>query len=210
MKALTTILGLLLALILHKGYCQGMEHFTVCMQYQSTSGNALPHPFCTERIILPPVSIVATLKATASFTCGAKDASPSWTIDGKSSSREDIKGRGITEISTPPDANGTSISTLTVPATAENNGSVIVCVAYNIMVLRSENVTLLVQGTKTLWLPCTLLFSLACRVYYIWDCPAYCKAEYFIACYSVHISGTWCMSRVHVGYNDGFPAVTVL
>ena len=99
-------------------------------------------------ILVAPVGKVAVLNSTTTFYCEAiANFGVHWSVDGVQDHHPAIEARGIIPEFSPQDpVTGILNSTLTVPATMENNGTKIQCVAVDPAVVRSPEVTLLIQG----------------------------------------------------------------
>ena len=72
-----------------------------------------------------PVSMTALIGTNAQFHCAGTGNHLVWEVDGVTPNHPDILARGITTVTLP--FSGTVQSTLTVPATSENNGTTVRC-----------------------------------------------------------------------------------
>ena len=92
-----------------------------------------------------PVSTSVLVGETAVFHCKGSSFAILWTVDGFYTAELNIIDRGIIQSSTVT-STGTVQSTLTVPATLENNGTTVQCrlVLPNAMFVFSNNATLTV------------------------------------------------------------------
>ena len=79
----------------------------------------------TSSISKAPVSVTALVGTNAQFHCTGTGNYLVWIVDGLQTGNSDIVSRGITEHTIP--SSGTVQSTLTVPATSENNGTTVRC-----------------------------------------------------------------------------------
>ena len=79
--------------------------------------------------IASPVSVSALIGEKAVFFCNGSGVIIQWTVDGVYATHTNITGRGIT-IHTETMYWHTVQSTLTVPATLENNSTTVQCVIY--------------------------------------------------------------------------------
>ena len=73
-----------------------------------------------------PVSVSALVGENALFHCNGSGFTIAWIVDGSLATDSIIVERGITT-DTPMTSSGTVQSTLTVPATLENNGTTVQC-----------------------------------------------------------------------------------
>ena len=98
-------------------------------------------------IIAAPVARVAVLNSDAIFSCDGTGFTLLWCIDGLQDNNIAIVDRGIDVDTISDPVARTWNSTLTVPATQENNKTVIQCeVVGSNGHKESPNVTLLIQG----------------------------------------------------------------
>ena len=72
-----------------------------------------------------PVSVTALVGTNAQFHCAGTGNHLVWEVDGLAHNHPGILARGITVVTLP--FSGTVQSTLTVPATSENNGTTVRC-----------------------------------------------------------------------------------
>ena len=72
-----------------------------------------------------PVSVTALIGTNAQFNCAGTGNYLVWEVDGLQDGHVNISARGIT--SDTATSSGTVQSTLTVPATSENNGTTLRC-----------------------------------------------------------------------------------
>ena len=72
-----------------------------------------------------PVSVTALVVTNAQFHCAGTGNYLVWVVDGLQADHPDILARGISVVT--PSSSGTVQSTLTVPATSENNGTTVQC-----------------------------------------------------------------------------------
>ena len=79
--------------------------------------------------IAGPVSVSALIGENAVFYCNGSGAIIQWIVDGVYATHSNITARGIA-IHTETLAGNTLQSTLTVPATLENNGTTVQCVLF--------------------------------------------------------------------------------
>ena len=86
--------------------------------------NAFPYGY-----VASPVSVSALIGEKAVFFCNGSGVIIQWTVDGVYATHTNITGRGIT-IHTETMYWHTVQSTLTVPATLENNSTTVQCVIY--------------------------------------------------------------------------------
>ena len=91
------------------------------------------------------MSVSALVGENALFYCNGSGITIVWIVDGSLATDSIIADRGIT--ATPMTSSGTVQSTLTVPATLENNGITVQCVIYPGEVT-SNNATLTVLPGK--------------------------------------------------------------
>ena len=73
-----------------------------------------------------PVSVTALVGDYALFHCNGTGSVIIWVVDGYTLEHPTIKQRGITAVTISP-SSGTVQSSLTVPATSENNGTTVRC-----------------------------------------------------------------------------------
>ena len=94
------------------------------------------------------MSMVAVLNSTITFHCDSiAGFAVQWSVDGLQHDAPAINDRGIIAKSSNRDpVTGIISSTLTVPATMENNETKIYCTASDPGFVRSPEVTLLIQG----------------------------------------------------------------
>ena len=98
-------------------------------------------------IVAAPASRVATFNSHAVFSCNGTGSVLFWYIDGLQEDNPVNVDRGIDADTLPGSVDGTRNSTLSVPATLENNETVIQCVVFGSNGHEeSPNVTLLIQG----------------------------------------------------------------
>ena len=71
------------------------------------------------------MSVTALVGTNAQFHCAGTGNYLVWVVDGLAPDHPDILARGITTVTLP--SSGTVQSTLTVPATSENNGTTVRC-----------------------------------------------------------------------------------
>ena len=71
------------------------------------------------------MSLTVLVGTNAQFHCAGTGNHLMWEVDGLQPDHPDILARGITTITLP--SSGTVQSTLTVPATSENNGTTVRC-----------------------------------------------------------------------------------
>ena len=91
-----------------------------------------------------PVSVSALVGENAQFHCSGSGIIIAWIVDGYLATDSVIVERGITP-DTPITSSGTVQSTLTVPATLENNGTAVWCRLISINgSITSKNATLTV------------------------------------------------------------------
>ena len=76
-------------------------------------------------IIEGPVSVTALIGTNVQFHCAGTGNYLVWEVDGLASDHVNIKARGVTTATNT--SSGTVHSTLTVPATSENNGTTVRC-----------------------------------------------------------------------------------
>ena len=88
-----------------------------------------------------PVSVSALVGENALFNCSGSGTLIVWRVNGSLATDPSITDRGIFAVSST--SSGTVQSTLTVPATLENNGTTVQCVIYP-GELTSNNATLTV------------------------------------------------------------------
>ena len=101
-------------------------------------------------IVAAPASRVATFNSHAVFSCNGTGSVLFWYIDGLQEDNPVNVDRGIDADTLPGSVDGTHNSTLSVPATLENNETVIQCVVFGSNGHEeSPNVTLLIQGSYT-------------------------------------------------------------
>ena len=99
--------------------------------------------------IEPPEPVNATLNTTAVFHCVATGRSFEWFIDDHQRDTPEALARGIVVVS-PRDPDGTSNSTLTIPATVDNDNITIYCeIGGDNGFFKSPIVFLRVQGMYT-------------------------------------------------------------
>ena len=72
-----------------------------------------------------PVSVTALIGTNAQFHCAGTGNNLVWEVDGLQTDHSSISARGITSDTTTD--SGTVQSTLTVPATSVNNGTIVQC-----------------------------------------------------------------------------------
>ena len=72
-----------------------------------------------------PVSVTALVGTNAQFHCAGTGNYLVWEVNGLQADHSNISARGITSDTT--SSSGTVQSTLTVPATSENNGTTVRC-----------------------------------------------------------------------------------
>ena len=72
-----------------------------------------------------PVSVTALIGTNAQFHCAGTGNYLVWEVDGLQADHANILARGITVVAL--SSSGTVQSTLTVPATSENNGTTLRC-----------------------------------------------------------------------------------
>ena len=100
-------------------------------------------------ILEPPKAVNATLNTTAVFHCNVTGRSFIWFIDGHRQDTPEALARGITVFSL-RDPDGTINSTLTIPATMDNDNITLYCeVGGDNGFFRSPSVFLRVQGMYT-------------------------------------------------------------
>ena len=73
-----------------------------------------------------PVSVTALIGTNAQFHCAGTGSQLAWVVDGLAPDHVNILARGITLATNT--SSDTIHSTLTVPATSENNGTIVRCV----------------------------------------------------------------------------------
>ena len=96
--------------------------------------------------IAGPVSVSALIGENAVFYCNGSGAIIQWIVDGVYATHSNITARGIA-IHTETLSGNTLQSTLTVPATLENNGTTVQCIVFPSEVT-SEKATLTVLPGK--------------------------------------------------------------
>ena len=90
-----------------------------------------------------PVSVSALVGENAQFHCSGSGITIAWLVDGFVATDSVIVDRGITPVTMT--SSGTVQSTLTVPATLENNGTTVQCRLISINgVAVSNNATLII------------------------------------------------------------------
>ena len=98
--------------------------------------------------LVAPTSVITTLNATATFICVVKtNFSVKWSINGLHDDTPALHDHGIVvHLSNRNPVTGIINTTLTVPATMENNETKIICTASGSGFVESPEVTLLIQG----------------------------------------------------------------
>ena len=100
-----------------------------CMQVTHCVGKLLfaliLYTYIATTITEGPVSVTALVGTNAQFHCAGTGNYLVWEVDGLQADHSSISARGIT--SDTMTSSGTIQSTLTVPATSENNGTTVRC-----------------------------------------------------------------------------------
>ena len=82
-------------------------------------------PYTCKVIVNHPVSLIVLPGMDAHFYCSGIGEIVIWEVDGLPQNNAEIKGRGIRAVTNT--SSGTVQSTLTVPATSVNNGTIVRC-----------------------------------------------------------------------------------
>ena len=96
-------------------------------------------------VVEGPVSVSVLVGENALFHCNGSGIAILWRVDELQEKEASISRRGISSVLVP--SSGTVQSTLTVPATLENNGTTVYCILYPGSVT-SNNATLTVLPGK--------------------------------------------------------------
>ena len=96
-------------------------------------------------ILEPPKPVNATLNTTAAFQCIATGRLIGWVVNGDPNDTPEAMARGV-EVTSPRDPDGITNSTLTIPATIDNDNITIYCEVAIDGSDRSPEVLLRVQG----------------------------------------------------------------
>ena len=97
-------------------------------------------------ILEPPEPVNATLNTTTVFQCNATGELFEWFVDGRNEATPEAMARGV-KVTSPRDPDGIINSTLTIPATIDNDNITISCrAAGDNGIDHSPEVLLRVQG----------------------------------------------------------------
>ena len=96
-------------------------------------------------ILVAPEPVNATLNTTAAFHCVATGRLIGWVVNGDPNDTPEAMARGV-EVTNPRDPDGIVNSTLTIPATIDNDDITISCEVAIDGYDRSPDVLLRVQG----------------------------------------------------------------
>ena len=118
--------------------------------YRTLGQGSCPSFLNSSPAALSPLSFNASLNSTTLFECTVTEANrPDWWINGLPFESTEIRDRGVRVVSMSIDSiPGAYQSNLSIPATAENNETMIECIAVNFSApsVRSPVATYLVQG----------------------------------------------------------------
>ena len=99
---------------------------------------------CCVAITEGPVSVSALVGENAVFHCAGNGAAIVWMVDKLSATNMNITNRGIVPLQV--SSSGNVQSSLTVPATIENNGTTVQCVLYPGEVTSSDAILTVLPG----------------------------------------------------------------